>query len=481
MVLSRLYLNDIVSPDYLVIEKIDNQFLPDISIQSTKIPGKTGEVNQGTELGVRVISVDIAIIGTSKANLDDRERELTTWLFYDAPKKLQLPNNSKYYLAQVSDAKIENTLIFGRGTITFLCTDPLAYSTTQKVISFAPADTDPVAITNSGNEDAFPQISLTFNASTTEFAFVTDDQYFYLGNPAPVDTTTAAAQRTMILQDQGTTTAGWSSGILVDGGSITGAFASDGNVIYPNSYGTGSTWHGPALVKSLGQELQDFSVEYFINFKETKPNQLGRVEIYLLDINNAVIGKMAVVDATAKGKAGRVEARLGPSSGGRYIVSSEIGKEFYTNFYGRLYLQRIGQKYTFQIGKIDSNYNYFARFNQVFYDVSNTFQKKLAAIQIHMGQYNTNTFIPTVNMNEVRVWNENTLTSTQVPNIFESGDTLMVDSATGTIWKNGEPNFNLLGDLSSDFIKLKPGVTNLAITSPIVSSGSVTFRERWLR
>lgn len=481
MVPSKLYLNDIASPDYLVIEKIDNQLLPDISIQSTKVPGRVGEINQGTELGIRAIEVTVGIIGTNKANLDDRERELTTWLFYDAPKKLQLPNNSKYYLGQVSDVKIENTLIFGRGTITFLCTDPLAYSATEKVIPFAPTDDNPIAIVNNGNQDAFPQISLTFNSSTTEFALVTDDQYFYMGQPAPVDSTTPTSQRTLVLQDQASSTTGWTAGILVDGGTISGGFLSDGNFIYPNSYGTGSTWHGPALVKSLGQEVQDFSLEYYINFKMTKPNQLGRIEIYLLDINNAVIGKMALVDATAKSKSGKVEARLGPLSGGKLLANSEIGKEFYTNMYGRLYLQRIGQKYTFQIGKLDSNYNFFGRWSTTFYDTANAFQKKLAAIQIHMGQYGTNAFIPTINMNEVRVWNEQTLTSSQVPYIFNAGDTLTVDSATGTIWKNGEPDFTLLGDLGSDFIKLKPGTTNLSITSPIVSSGSVTYRERWLR
>lgn len=478
---SRMYLNEIECPDYMVIKSIQNQLLPDISISSTKVPGRIGEINQGVELGVRRIEIEVGIIGTTKANLDERERELTSWLFYNEPKKLQLPNNEKYYMAQVSDCDIENTLIFGRGTITFLCTDPVAYNTTEKVIPFAPSNDNPIPIVNNGNMDAFPQIEVTFDEPTTEFAFVTDDQYFYMGKPAPVDSTTPAPQRTEELKEDGSTTAGWSSGILVDGGSITGAFTSDGSFIYPNTYGTGTTWHGPALVKSIGKELQDFSIEYFINFKLTAPNQLGRIEIYLLDINNAVIGKMAVVDATAKSKQGRVEARLGPANGGRYIVNSEIGKEYYTNFYGRLFLQRIGQKYTFQIGKLDNKYQYFGRFNQVFYDTANAFQKKLAAIQIHMGQYGTNPFIPTLNMNEVRVWEENTLAPNQVPNIFEAGDTLMVDSSTGTIWKNGEPDFTLLGDLGSDFIKLKPGITNLAITSPIVSSGSVTFRERWLR
>jgi predicted phage tail component-like protein len=480
---SRLYLNDIISPDYLVIKSIQNQLLPDIAIQSTKIPGRVGEVNQGTELGVRRIEIEIAIIGTTKANLDERERELTTWLFYDEPTKLKLPNNDKYYMAQVSDADIENTLIFGQGTITFLCTDPLAYNNEETVIPFAPTDTNPVQIMNNGNKETFPRIELTFNAPTTEFGILADEDYIYFGQPAPVDSTTPSPQKTAVLLDDCTTTTGWSAGISVDGGTIAGSLTSDGNYILQagNDYGSGSTWHGGALVKSLGQQIQDFSVEYYINFKMTQPNQLGRIEIYLLDINNAVIGKMAMVDSTARSKSGRVEARLGPASGGKFLVNSEIGKEFYTFMYGRLFLQRIGQKYTFQIGKLDANYNFFGRWNTTFYDTANAYQSKLAGIQIHIAQWGTSPVIPTMNINQINVWDEKTLTNTEVPYVFVSGDTLTIDSNTGTILKNGEPAFYTLGDLGFTYPKLKPGTTNLAITAPIVSSGSITYRERWLR
>jgi len=163
---STLTFNDIVSPDYLVIESISNQLLPDISVQTTKVPGRVGEVNQGTELGTRVIEVMVGIIGTTKANLDERERELTTWLFSSSPQKLQLPNNDKYYMAQVSDVDIENTLIFGRRKITFLCTDPVAYGE-EIVIPFSPTDTSPITIVNNENMDAFPKIELTFTDNTT--------------------------------------------------------------------------------------------------------------------------------------------------------------------------------------------------------------------------------------------------------------------------------------------------------------------------
>jgi phage-related protein len=146
--------------------------------------------------------------------------------------------------------------------------------------------------------------------------------------------------------------------------------------------------------------------------------------------------------------------------------------------YGRLFLQRIGQKYVFQIGKLDSNYNFFGRWNTTFYDTANQYQSKLAGIQIHIARYGSTAVIPTMNINEIRVWDEKTLTSTEVPYVFEAGDILTIDSMTGTILKNGEPFRFQLG---SSFIKLKPGTTNLAITSPVVSAGTVTYRERWLR
>lgn len=482
--MSSFYFNGRSSSEFpIYVSEISTQILPTSKQNTVDIPGRDGVYTFGKDKGIRVEKIRIQTKTKSNIELWELKEQLAEWLDTELPVVFyyEFKPDRIYYATLSGDTDLKKIASVGETTLVFEIPDPNAVDDDEIVIPIAPTTTDPIAITNNGNVDAFPQIELTFNENTTEFAIYTDDEFIYFGKPAPVDTTVPTSERTLVLQDKGETTSGWSSGIAVDGGSIAGTLTSDGNFIRQsgNDYGSGSTWHGGALVKALGQQIQDFTVEYFINFKMTQPNQLGRIEIYLLDINNAVIGKMAMVDSTARSKSGRVEARLGTN---KFLVNSEIGKEYYTNMYGRLYLQRIGQKYTFQIGKLDSKYNYFGRWNYTYYDTANAYQSKLAGIQIHIAQWGTSPVIPTMNINEIRVWNEKTLTSNQVPYVFENAngikDVLFIDSMTATILKNGEPASNLLGDAGFDFPKLKPGITNLSITPP-VASGTITFRERW--
>jgi predicted phage tail component-like protein len=474
----KLQLNDVESPEWMVIEGIYNPLLPDITVSTIKVPGRTGVINQGTELGQRVIEVTVGIIGTTKDNLDDREREFTSWLFYPDPKKFVLPHNDKYYLAQVVDTDVKQTLVFGRGVIKFLCTDPAAYSQEETTVDIT---STPTAIINNGNMDAHPLIDVTFSQDSTEFGIITEDQYLYFGQPAPVDNTTPVPVKTSVFRDYCSSTAGWTAGIGVDNGTITGSITSDGNYFIQagGDYGSGSAWHGGALVHTLGRQVQNFAVEYFIEFKPTAANQLGRMEIYLLDINNTVIGKLAVVDPSATSEMGRVECRVGTETGGKYLVRSEVGRGFYSNFYGRLFLQRIGQKYYFQVGKLTvPGYQYFGRYNYTWYDTANQFQTPLAGIQIHIGAFGTNPANPRMRINEIRVWDETNIVDGEVPIIFQAGDRLVIDSKTGQSFLNDDP---IPINFGSDYIHFKPGTTNLTYTPPIIESGSITYREKWLR
>lgn len=128
---SRIYIDNQPSPDYMVIEHIKNDFLPELDVLTTKAPGRPGSYSYGLEMGNRFIELEIGIIGTNKSNLEDRKRELSAWLLSDRPRELQLPHDNMYYMAQLADHDIDNALIFGRGTITFICTDPFAFSDTQ--------------------------------------------------------------------------------------------------------------------------------------------------------------------------------------------------------------------------------------------------------------------------------------------------------------------------------------------------------------
>jgi predicted phage tail component-like protein len=476
--------NGVDIPSFVLVNDIKTSILPPVKQNLVNVRGRPGSYDFGNELGEREITIDITIEATSAQQLRQQcEIELGKWLYYDEAKELIiLDDPTRHYMAKVTgDTDLSQIISIGQGSITFLCTDPHRYGT-EKIIPFNPAAPDPVFIENQGGVDTFPVIEVEFAQDTTEFSIVSDTDYLYFGQPASVDNMSAVPKRTQIFYDDGSSVAGWTAGTGVDGGDITGSLESTGGYIRQlnNDYGSGAKWHGAAGVKTFGQELQDFTLETNIGFKAGYPYQIGRVEVYLLDINNVRIGKIALRDTSAYTETTYVECRIGPVSGGRYLVASEIGKGYYVDFFGKLTIQRIGQRWYFEIGKRREDGTYWGRWSTQFIDKNNAYQTKVAGVQIHFAAYGTYQPFSTVYVEDIRVWKENAVDpGTQVPYIFYAGDRLLIDCNTGTILKNGVPFFDAL-DPTSNYIRLRPGMNGIVAAPAIITNGSIRFKERWL-
>jgi hypothetical protein len=287
-----------------------------------------------------------------------------------------------------------------------------------------------------------------------------------------------------MLNDDMSSLTGWTSGVGVDGGVIAGTFSSDGFRFFQTggNYGTGSAWHGAAAIKTIATPIQDFTMEAAVSLNPTVNNQMGRVEVYLLDVNNVVIGKIAMKDMSVNLESPQLEARAGNLVSGKLFVAYRGKKEgYWKDFSGVLRFSRIGNKWTCLAAIIDNNGRWIKQFTYSFVDTKNLYTAKLAGIQIHVGAYANHAVIPInrLYVTHVKIIQENVPTSIQVPYIFSTGDLLEVDCATGSIWKNGEPYFVDLNP-SSTFIQLPSGESGIAVLPAIVTNSTITFRERWL-
>ena len=72
----------------------------------------------------------------------------------------------------------------------------------------------------------------------------------------------------------------------------------------------------------MSYPVQDFKLRANIGFKASHANQLGRVEVYLLDINGEHLGKIALNDTHGNGSYPFAEARAGLLNGGNYFVKT---------------------------------------------------------------------------------------------------------------------------------------------------------------
>ncbi|WP_236693908.1 distal tail protein Dit, partial [Sporosarcina globispora] len=227
------------------------------------IPGLAGALLESTDTQVRVIQQPIFFEGVDRFDVRKLEEDMAAWLITDQPVELIFPDelDRVYYAVVDGSLDIEDIVNFGRGVITFICPDPYKYGpieTPGPVTDFSL----PVVFTNKGRVPTPPNIKVWLKNDTTFLDIIGNEDYMRIGRPVNIDEF-AVAERELVLHDTMSTTTGWGDALSsdIDGGVVVGTMISDGTKFIASSFGTGTTWHGPAKIKSLGQELSDFDVE----------------------------------------------------------------------------------------------------------------------------------------------------------------------------------------------------------------------------
>lgn len=475
--------NGLDMPSFVKVNKITNSVLPEISQNTVKVPGRAGMYDFGNEIGNREIELEYTIVADDEVDLRAKVREFATWLYYDEAKPFIINEepDKTYYAKVQGTTELNETLHIGQGTVKFICYDPYAYGE-EKTVNLVGTEGDVFTVTNDGDVEAYPKLRFEFTQPTTEFTVLAGDRYMYFGQPADVGTVTPAPQRTLILHDDCSSLAAWTTGSYIDGGVVAGTMISDGNLFRPSDYGSGSAWHGPARVRMFdgGVTLTDFTVQCEIALKAGYVYQIGRVEIYLLDSGGVPIGKMALRDSTASANNPYMEARAGGVGGRQWVnYTGRVGR--WANFGGAIRITRKGKKWEFSASKRASNGRLYDSFTYSFYDKDNTYSSaQLAGLQVHIGTYGSYNPVSTIYVEDIIVYRENTVNPvTEVPNVFGAGDVLDIDCATGVILKNEEPFYAAL-DPTSNYVRLNKGTTDITVSPQgIFDVGTLTFKERW--
>ncbi|MCD4839763.1 phage tail family protein [Neobacillus sedimentimangrovi] len=473
--------NNIPIPTFVKVNDIQVSALPPVSQKTMKVSGKAGSYDFGNEIGERRIEVAVSIIANSPSDLEDKTREFAEWLYYDEAKEFViLDEPDKYYMAKVTgESDINKVLKVGQGTITFICTDPYAYGY-EKTFDLIPREGEEINFENTGGTTTYPTIRVVFSDPTTEFAIVSGDEYLKFGKPVDLENQTPKDNKPLILWDEMHSLTGWTAASSVDGGIIQGSFSTNGYAFSQAGADFGSNpngWHGAAAVKGLSKQIQDFTVQAMFGFVSGWDyGQVGRIEVYLLDVNGNKLGKLAVKDISLTSWSPTFEAFAGSNKNIAYVTkNNKLWNNMYT---GSFSLTRIGNRWTANISTLE-NYKATSSASFDWVDVGNTVTGKLAQIQIHIGAYKDHKIQEVMNIQDIKVWEHVSLEQNEVPYIFKAGDILEVNCETGMILKNNIPYYEDL-DPSSRFIKFEKGSNGLKVAPMIIESGTVTYKERWL-
>jgi predicted phage tail component-like protein len=479
--LSLLNLNGTRIPDFVKVNSIDYSILPPLENNILKVRGRKGLYLYSQELGSRTITASISIIADDTTNPMELTAQLAEWLYQAREMDLVIDDmpNKTYKVVVDGSTDISETVKVGKGTITFLCLEPFAYGAEHELL-FSPADDEPFYFNIEGNTETYPQIELTLKQSVTNIAVISDESFVMLGEPEEADKT-PASKFPLRLGDNMSSTTLWTSASSVDGGVIQGEFTSDGYRFKQSSegYGSGSAWHGASAIRSLPSPIQDFEVQVWLGLIPDKKEQLGRIDIYLLDENNQHIGKLEFADKHKAGNWFTFEARAGNLASGTYFINELRKSTEWANFDGMLKIGRKGNKWYAWIGKYFPDKKYYrSRFYKEWTDTKRLWMQPLAKIQIHIGAYGNYPPVKTMYISDLKVFEHVVLSSSQAPIIAEANDVLLIDCEKAIVMKNGEPFYEGLNP-ASNFFSFKKGLNGLAIT-PAVADVKITYKERWL-
>lgn len=444
------------------------------------VPGMAGAYLSHTDIQARVITVPVLVKAKNISDLQKIKEDMAEWLIHDEPKELIFKDEPDRVYYALVDGELELDEIFstGQGEITFICPDPYKYG--DEVIVEFPSDI--VTVTNEGTAEADPVFELEVLEPVT-FAMIQnqDEDYMMIGRPVNVEEI-AFEREELIMHNNMSSTVGWTEGDQVDIGDVSGTMVSDGSKFVVSDFGSQSElkWYGPALKTSLPEPLQNFRVDVLVeNFNSI--NGVGRVEIYLLDINNNIIAKNSIGDAWETMKRNRTTAYVRSLTNEHYLIrqselTGDTQFELWNDFDGMLRLQRDGDRWMSYIAKIRPDGTHHARETRWFTDGAREFQQPVAQIQVHIGRFGD---FPVTQMgiDDLKVYKINDPSENQIPYIAHEGDVITFDHKNEDILLNGEPRKDLK-NFGATFFKLKRG-NNQLIVHPDSFNTRLKYRKRF--
>ncbi|WP_100618370.1 distal tail protein Dit [Bacillus cereus] len=454
-----------------------------------RAPHRPGAFFTNTETQERRIDVPIAIKAKKDmADLQKIKEDLAEWLYTEQPTELIFDDElDRTYLALIDGSiDLEELVNRGKGVITFVCPMPYKLGPT-KTVEFQDNERGLVAnVQNKGSVESKPIIEIEVTKPSTFLDVWNGDNYFRIGWPLRMDQVPVERNQ-RVMWDEMSTTVGWTNVPNSEDMIGGGAFKVDaGSRLVPVYLGETNIkgWHGCIAKKNIPQgPLQDFIMQAYVGVRSSHPDQMGRVEIGLLDENSDYVARISMNDVHWQAEQNTGFAKLGnkkkPVS--ERVLINEPGDHptTWNQYRGRLWLARTGNRWEAYISKFlwNTEKDDSERF-VVWEDENDVNMDKVAQVQISISQFSDNMFCTDMSIDDLKIWKVNMNTQDNPPYIFDVGDKVVIDTERSLVSINGKKAINLK-DIFSDYPVINKGSNKLEIMPSDVGIAKVTYRERY--
>ncbi|WP_074596282.1 distal tail protein Dit [Bacillus cereus] len=450
------------------------------------VPGYPGARLLTTETEMRVLPVPVGIIVPDGSDLETLKEEIGEWLITEKPVELVFDvTPDRTYLAVIDeDFDPEDFITLGKGTLNFVCPMPYKLGPT-KTLEFEMDGRGLIAnVQNKGSVESNPIIEVEVTKPSTFLDVWNGTNYFRIGYPLKADQVPVERNQRVLWDEMGTTI-GWTDVPKTEDMTGGGKFKSDGYRFMAEYLGepTVKGWHGCIAKKNIPQgPLQDFIMQAYVHINSYHWDQMGRVEIGLLDENSDYVARISMSDVQWEAEQNSGFASVGNSKkpGGQVLINEHGDHpDTWTNFRGRLWLARTGNRWEAYISKfiLGTEIDDAERFVDWF-DENNVNMNKVTQVQISISQFSNNMFCSQMSIDDLKIWKVNMNTQNNPPYIFDVGDKVVIDTERSLVTINGKSAINLK-DVFSDYPVIHKGSNKLEIMPSTVGTAKVTYRERF--
>ncbi|HFJ9275159.1 TPA: distal tail protein Dit [Bacillus cereus] len=444
-----------------------------------------------TQTKMRKILVPIALLYDSAEEAEKLKEEIADWLVTDQPCELIFDDEEdRTFLAVVDETlDLDQLVDLGEGTLTFICPMPYKLGKEQTVDFKKDVSGLVASVQNKGTVHSNPIIEIDITKPNTFLdvwfgeTSLNDRDYFRIGMPLKtVETPVERNQR--LIWDEMATTVGWSKVSSMEDGEPVGEMKSDKYQFYCSDFGTaGKGWHGAAVKKSIpGGPVQDFIMQAYVTCKSKKINEMGRVEIAILDENSKVLSKIAMNDLFWQAEQNFGTMVIGyDSKPGKTGLIYESGDypNTWNQYFGRLWIARTGNVWEAYISRFlpgteKDDSERFARWT----DEKNYHMEKAAQIQISIMQFQDVPPVEAMSVSDLKFWKVNLNTKNTPPYIVDVGDKVVIDTENSHVTIEGKNAINIK-DIFSNFPVINRGTNKLEIMPSDIGTARVKYRERF--
>ena len=383
------------------------------------------------------------------------------------PKKLVFGNypDRYFYAIPVGNLDVTQVAIFGKGTITWLIPDGVAYSTAEfDFYGVQQSGYQTITIQNNGTEWTDVDYEITHQHENGFIGLVSQHGTIQLGKVEETDMEDYEASETLIDDKFSPSTTGWALNQattvhVVSEHKQTGNLAisngTGGYALRVTDYGTGEQWHGPSWTKKVPADrnghvgAKNCTLSWHHYFTTSTFNNRGVIQFLMTDRNKKNVAAMTVFKNELGNNKGYAEFFVNGINKGKIEFDCNWNNPRTGQNAGKSSISKFGDRFEFNVnGEVKP------------FTVPEMKDIEVIEVSIFIGTWGSGEGIGENHVYSMEFTSHSVDAQRDVPNRFQAGSVVRIDGESTKVYVDGvvSAGHEVNG---TDYFKVPPGTTEV--------------------